>query len=59
MNTKIYTALGHWSAIPYIHCVCMFPLLILVSSIEELITGDITRLGVFQVGSSGCTRVSL
>jgi hypothetical protein len=59
MNTKIYTSSGRRSVIPYVQCGCMLPLLILVSSIEELITREITSLGVCWVCSSGCERASL
>jgi hypothetical protein len=40
MNTKIYTDSSHRSVIPYVQCGWVPALLILVSSIEELLTGD-------------------
>jgi hypothetical protein len=39
MNTKIHTGSGHQSVIPYVQYVPVSALLILVNSIEELITG--------------------
>jgi hypothetical protein len=48
MNTKIYTGLGRGSVIPYVQCGCMFPLLILVSSIKEVIMGKIASWGVLR-----------
>jgi hypothetical protein len=48
MNTTIYIDSGRRSVIPDVQCECMFLLLILVSSNEELIIGEITGLGVLQ-----------
>jgi hypothetical protein len=39
MNTEIYTGLGHRSIISYVQCGWISTLLILVSSIEEFVTG--------------------
>jgi hypothetical protein len=48
MNTKIYTDLGCWSIKPYVQCGWVYALLILVSSIEEFVMGEITNSGVVQ-----------
>jgi hypothetical protein len=49
MNTRIYIGSGHRSVVPYAHCGCMFPLLILERSREELV-----RRGLKVWGCFGC-----
>jgi hypothetical protein len=40
MDMRIYTGSGHWSVISYVQCELVSTLLISMSSIEELITGE-------------------
>jgi hypothetical protein len=59
MYIKIYTGSGRQSIIPYVSWGCLFPLLVLVSSIDELVMGVITSFesAARSVCSSGCESV--